>query len=178
MNFSNYGIGILSAKHYLPSEILTNEKLCANIKGLTQEWIIEKTGIKKRYHISDTETASTMAIKVSQKLLEDSRIDSSKIGLIIVASFSQDYLFPPLSAKIHSAIGAPKDCQILDINTNCVGLVTASTIAAERMFLNEKIQYSLIIGVEVLSRFTNLQDKDTAVFFSDGASGKIGRAHV
>ncbi|PIV63211.1 MAG: ketoacyl-ACP synthase III [Bacteroidetes bacterium CG02_land_8_20_14_3_00_31_25] len=168
---SECGIGILSVKHYLPSKILTNEELCKNIEGLTQEWIIEKTGIKRRYYISDTETASSMAIDVSRRLIEENKINPKEIGLIIIASFSQDYLFPPLSAKIHSAIGASKDCQIIDINTNCVGLVTATTIAAEKMKLNDKIKYSLIIGVEVLSAFTNLKDKDTAIFFSDGASG-------
>jgi 3-oxoacyl-[acyl-carrier-protein] synthase-3 len=78
-----------------------------------------------------------------------------------------------LSAKIHSAIKASKDCQIMDVNTNCVGLVTATTIAAERMMLNNNIKYSLIIGVEVLTEYVNIQDKDTAIFFSDGASGVL-----
>lgn len=171
MIFSKYGVGILSVKHYLSSRILTNIELCENIPELTPEWIIEKTGIKRRYYISSDETASSMAINVAQKLVEENKISSSEIGLIIIASFSQDYLFPPMSAKIHSAIGASKDCQIIDVNTNCVGLVTATTIAAEKMLLNDKIKYSLIIGVEVLSEFTNIKDKDTAVFFSDGASG-------
>lgn len=167
----NYGVGILAVKHYLPDNILTNAELCEKIEGLTSEWIIEKTGIKRRYFISDGETASSMAINVAKKLIEDNRINPTEIGLIIIASFSQDYLFPPMSAKIHSAIGASKDCQIIDINTNCVGLVTATTIASERMLLNDKIKYSIIIGVEVLSEFTNINDKDTAIFFSDGASG-------
>lgn len=168
---SKYGVGIRSVKHYLSSNVLTNDELCENIEGLTPEWIIEKTGIKRRYYTSETETASSMAIIVAKRLIEENNIPPSDIGLIIIASFSQDYLFPPMSAKIHSAIGASKDCQILDINTNCVGLVSATTIAAEKMLLNTKIKYSLIIGVEVLSEFTNKKDRDTAVFFSDGASG-------
>lgn len=173
MASAKYGIGIVSVKHYLPNNILTNEGLGKNIEGLTPEWIIEKTGIKKRHYISGNETAASMAISVAQQLLKENKLNPAEIGLIIIASFSQDYLFPPLSAKIHSAIGASKDCQIMDINTNCVGLVTATTIAAEKMMINHKIKYSLIIGVEVLSAFTNLKDKDTAVFFSDGASGII-----
>ena len=168
---SKYNIGILSVKHYLPANILTNEKLCQNIDDLTPEWIIEKTGIKRRHYITETDTASSMAINVAHQLIADKNINPAEIGLIIIASFSQDYLFPPLSAKIHSAIGASKDCQILDINTNCVGFVSATTIAAEKMILNEKVKYALIISVEVLSAYTNLKDKDTAVFFSDGASG-------
>ncbi len=173
MSASKYGVGIISVGHYLPNNILTNEQLCENIEGLTPEWIIEKIGIKRRHYISKAESASSMAIDVAKKLIEENKLNPAEIGLIIIASFSQDYLFPPMSARIHAAIGASKDCQIIDINTNCVGLVTASTIAAERMMLNDKIKYSIVIGVEVLSRFTNINDKDTAVFFSDGASGML-----
>ena len=165
MSASKYGVGIISVGHYLPNNILTNEQLCENIEGLTPEWIIEKIGIKRRHYISKAESASSMAIDVAKKLIEENKLNPAEIGLIIIASFSQDYLFPPMSARIHAAIGASKDCQIIDINTNCVGLVTASTIAAERMMLNDKIKYSIVIGVEVLSRFTNINDKDTAVFF-------------
>ena len=170
---SRFNVGILSVSHYLPSCIHTNEELCMKIEGLTPQWIIEKTGIKRRYHISEGETASSMAINVTNKILKNNDLNPFDIGLIIVASFSQDYLFPPLSAKIHSAIGASRDCQIMDINTNCVGLVTALTIAAERMKINEKIKFSIIIGVEILSAFTNFNDRDNAIFFSDGAAGVL-----
>jgi len=173
MNSSKYGVGIISALHYLPTSVYTNEELCENIEGLTPEWIIQKTVIKRRYRISDAETASSMSINIAKKLVSDNNLNPSEIGLIIVASFSQDYLFPPMSAKIHAAIGANKDCQIIDINTNCVGLVTATTIAVERMNSNKNIKYSLIIGVEVLSAFTNLKDQDTAIYFSDGAAGLL-----
>jgi 3-oxoacyl-[acyl-carrier-protein] synthase-3 len=114
-----------------------------------------------------------MSVDLANKLIYDNNLNSSEIGLIIVASFSQDYLFPPMSAKIHAAIKANKDCQIMDINTNCVGLVTATTIAVERMNFNKNIKYSIIIGVEVLSAFTNTQDQDTAIYFSDGAAGLL-----
>jgi len=173
MILPNKTVGISAVEHYLPHKIITNEVLVENIEGLTSQWIIEKTGIKRRYHISKGETASSMAINVAEKVIKDYGINGAEIGLIIVASFSQDYLFPPLSAKIHKSIGASKNCQIIDINTNCVGLITAMTIAAERMMNNEDICYSLIIGVEVLSAYTNLHDKDTAIFFSDGASGVL-----
>ncbi|MFZ4590390.1 MAG: 3-oxoacyl-ACP synthase III family protein [Ignavibacteria bacterium] len=164
-------MGILVVSHYLPKMEITNDELCRNIKGITPDWIINKTGIKRRFHISDGESASSMAIETAKNIINEKKIDPKDIGLIIVASFSQDYLFPPLSAKVHLEIGASKDCQILDINTNCVGLVSALTIATERMILNDKIKYSLIIGVEVLSKYTNITDKETAIFFSDGASG-------
>jgi 3-oxoacyl-[acyl-carrier-protein] synthase-3 len=169
----NEGVGIISTGHYLPSKIQLNEELCELIPELTPEWILNKTGIKRRYHVSDDETASSMAIEAIKNVILNSDIDINKVGLVIVASFSQDYLFPPMSAKIHSYFRLQKDCQILDINTNCVGLVTALTIAAERMKFNTSIKYAIVIGAEVLSKYTNPKDKETAVFFSDGASAVL-----
>ncbi len=173
MQVSELGIGIVGTGYQLASKVQTNEELCSLIDGLTPEWIVEKTGIKRRFHISGNETASTLATSASQNSIADAGIDSNDIGLVIVASFSQDYLFPPMSAKIHSNLKLNRDCQILDINTNCVGLVSALTIAAERMKNDHSIKYALIIGAEVLSKFTNPRDKETAVFFSDGASAVV-----
>lgn len=170
MNIDTTGIGIIATAHYLPEKVQTNDELVVNIPDITPEWIIEKTGIRNRRIIAENETASSMSLNACNDVLLKAGITGEDLGLIMVASFSQDYLFPPLSAKIHSKLGATKDCQILDINTNCTGFVTATTIAVERMKANPKIKYSLIIGVEVLTRFTNPADKDTAIFFSDGAA--------
>ena len=173
------GIGIIGTGHYLPSNIQSNDDLCELIPDINPEWIKSKTGIKRRYHLSIDETASSMAINASENGIANARIDKKEIGLVIVASFSQDYLFPPMSAKIHSYFELVKDCQIIDVNTNCVGFVTALTIAAERMKFDSSIKNALIIGVEVLSKYTNPKDKETAVFFSDGASAIVlGRVDV
>jgi 3-oxoacyl-[acyl-carrier-protein] synthase-3 len=143
------------------------------IPEITPTWITSKTGIKRRHHISKDETASSMAVQASKKAIDDANVSSDEIGLVIVASFSQDYLFPPMSAFIHSYFNLKKECQIMDINTNCVGLVTALTIACERMQSDPSIRYALLVGVELLSKYTNQQDKETAVFFSDGASAVV-----
>src|SRR4051812_27508290 len=147
----NFGIGILATSHYLPKNIQTNEELCKTFTDLTPEWIIEKTGIKRRYSVSEGETCSAMAFHTVEQVIKDSGINKDEIGLIIVASFSQDYLFPPMSAKIHQLLGLPKECQIIDLNTNCVGIVTAVTTAAERMKNDHSIKYTLVIGSEILS---------------------------
>lgn len=173
MQNTDYGIGIISCAHYLPAKVQSNEELCKLIPDLSPEWILSKTGIKRRYHISANETASSMALEAAQKAIAKSGLHAKDIGLVIVASFSQDYLFPPMSAKLHAALGLGKQCQILDINTNCVGLVTAISIAAERMKSDPSIACALLLGVEVLSPYTNPHDKETAIFFSDGASACI-----
>ena len=165
----SYGIGILQTAHYLSSKMNTNEEVCSHVQGLTSEWILEKTGIKRRYHVNGYETAEYMAATTAQQLVNE--IDPLQLGLIIITSFSQDYMFPPLSAKIHSIICGAKDCQVIDINVNCVGLITGTTIAVERMKADKRIKYALVIGVEILSKYVDKTDKFTAPFFSDGAGG-------
>jgi len=167
---TKFGVGILNTASYLAKNINTNADVCSHVEGLSEDWIIQKTGIKQRYHARPYETTSYMAIRVAQRLLGDNEYE---IGLIIVASFSQEFIFPPISARIHASIGAPKNCQIMDINVNCVGLITATTIAVERMKADKHIKYALVIGAETLSHFVDKTDKFTAPFFSDGASGVL-----
>lgn len=170
---SEFGVGIIGVTHKLGSKVQSNEELCLGLPETTPEWIITKTGIRQRYHVAENESASSLAIDVCKDVIERSGISVDEIGLIVIASFSQDYLFPPLSAKIHSALGAKKQCQIMDINTNCTGLVTTLATASERMLFDDSIKYSIVIGVEVLSKFTDPKDPDTAIFFSDGASAVL-----
>jgi len=160
-------INILKTASYLPVTVNTNEEVCSNIPGLSPEWIITKTGIKRRYHTS--ESSSYMAEAVARDLTAG----GEDIGLIIIASYSQDYMFPPMSAKIHHCINASRNCQVIDINVNCVGLITGTTIAVERMKADRRIHFAIVIGVEILSRYVDKTDKFTAPFFSDGASGVL-----
>jgi len=166
------GIGILRSASYLPLFVQSNESVCRDVEGLTPQWILEKTGIKKR-HLANGESPSIMAGVIANRLAYGLKGSIPEIGLIIVCSFSQDYMLPPMSAKVHWSIGAPKDCQILDINTNCTGIITGTTIAVERMRANPKIKFAMVIGVEVLSKYVDKTDKFTAPFFSDGASGVL-----
>jgi 3-oxoacyl-[acyl-carrier-protein] synthase III len=165
---SEYGIGILGASHYLPERIQTNEELCEVMTDITPEWIIAKTGIKRRYLAGDNDSSSSMSTIAALSLLEEKNISPDEIDLIIVASFSPDYMFPPVSAKIQQNLKA-KNAQIIDINTNCTGFVTALTIASDRMLVDSSVNYALVIGVELHTRFINPKDKETAIFFSDGA---------
>jgi len=169
----SYGIGILKTAYYLPEKENTNAEVCANVKGLTEDWIIQKTGIKRRYQLRDYDSLGVTAITIDVAINLMLKGNYPDVGLVIVSSFSQDYMFPPLSAKVHQALGLSRDCQIMDINVNCVGLVTGTTIAVERMKVDKRIKYALVIGVEALSRYIDKADKFTAPFFSDGASGVL-----
>ncbi|OFX38206.1 MAG: 3-oxoacyl-ACP synthase [Bacteroidetes bacterium GWA2_32_17] len=165
---TEYGIGIIGVNHYLPENIQTNEDLCKVMTDVTPEWIISKTGIKQRYIATQSDSASSMATVAAIKVLTEKKIPIDEVGLIIVATFSPDYMFPPVSVKIQKNLNA-KNAQIIDINTNCTGFITALTIASDRMLIDASVKYSLVIGVELHTRYVNPKDKETTIFFSDGA---------
>src|ERR1035437_3097947 len=119
----DYGIGIIGVNHYLPDNIQSNEDLCKIMTDVTPEWIISKTGIKQRHIATATDSASSMATAAAFKVLEEKKISVAEIGLIIVAPFSPDYMFPPVSVKIQKNLNA-RNAQIIDINTNCTGFIT------------------------------------------------------
>ncbi|MDA0194121.1 MAG: ketoacyl-ACP synthase III [Bacteroidetes bacterium] len=163
-----YGVGIVGTGHYLPDNVQSNEDLCKILLDVNPEWIVSKTGIKRRYIATEDDSASNMSILAARKVLEENNISGEDIGLIAVATFSPDYMFPPVSAKIQKELKCTK-AQIVDINTNCTGFITALTIASDRMRVDQSVKYSLVIGVELHTRYINPKDKETAIFFSDGA---------
>ena len=168
----NYGIGIISTGHYIPHYIQTNEELCKQLKDITPEWILSKTGIKRRFIASPEESTSSMATEAAKIAIRKCNINPDDIGLIVVATFSPDYMFPPVSAKIQNNLKA-LNAQIIDINTNCTGFVTALTVASDRMKVDETVKYAIVIGAELHTRFINPKDKETSIFFSDGAGVAI-----
>ena len=169
---NDYGVGILGVGHKLPSRIETNEELCKSLKDITPEWILEKTGIKRRYLAEESDSASSLSVVAAQNAIKMAGISPQDIGLVIACTFSADYIFPPVSAKIQMELGA-KNAQIFDLQANCAGFVTGLTVASDRMFVDESVKYALVVGVELHTRYINRSDADTAIYFSDGAGAAI-----
>ena len=169
---NNFGVGIIGVGHFLPSKIETNEDLCKSLEGISPEWITKKTGITKRYIASNKDTASGFAISAAIKAVKMAGINNKEIGLIIGCTFSHDYQFPPLSAKIQKEIKA-SNAQVFDVQANCSGFLTGLTIATDRMLIDSTIEYALVIGVELQTRFTERKNVETAIFLSDGAGAAV-----
>lgn len=161
------GITISGVGHCLPNQIEDNETLCRSI-DVAPEWIVEKTGIQRRYIASSEESASGLAVKAAYAALEMARITVSELDLIIVCTFSGDYIFPPLSAKVQMTLKAI-NAQIFDIQANCTGFVTGLTVASDRMKIDPSVKNALVIGVELCSRYIDRTDVNTAIYLSDGA---------
>jgi len=165
------GVSIVGVGHHLPAIFETNEMLCKNL-DVSPEWIIEKTGIKGRYIASESDSASDYATIASLKAIETAGITADQIDLIIVCTFSADYIFPPLSAKVHQNIKAT-GAQIFDIQANCCGFVTGLTAATDRMLADKSVRNALVVGVEMNSRYVDRSDVNTSIYLSDGAGAAI-----
>jgi 3-oxoacyl-[acyl-carrier-protein] synthase-3 len=127
------GVAIAGVGHHLPDLIEDNETLCANL-DVGPEWIMEKTGIKRRYLARPEDSASDYAAKAAQNALDMAGIPADEVDLIVVCTFSGDYIFPPVSAKVQSLLKAPH-AQIFDVQANCAGFVTGLTVASDRMLV-------------------------------------------
>jgi len=165
------GVTIVGVGHHLPDHAEDNETLCRGLE-VTPEWIVEKTGIQRRYIAGADESASDYAVKAAQRALEMAEIGADEVDLIIGCTFSGDYIFPPLSAKVQMELKAAS-AQIFDVQANCTGFVTGLTIASDRMKIDPSVRYALVIGVEFLSRYIDRTDVNTAIYLSDGAGAAV-----
>jgi 3-oxoacyl-[acyl-carrier-protein] synthase III len=148
-----YGIGIVGVGHHLPTQIEDNETLCQRL-DVEPAWILEKTGIQRRYIARPEEHASDYALAAARNAMAMAGITADQLDLIICCTFSGDYIFPPLSAKLHHELGA-KGAQVFDLQVNCTGVVTGLTVAADRMLVDETVRHALVVGVELNSRYVD-----------------------
>ena len=168
---SPFGVGILGVGHHLPLHVEDNETLCRGL-SVMPEWIVEKTGIQRRHLASAEDTASGFAAQAARRAMAMAGVDASQIDMVIACTFSGDYIFPPLSAKLHHDLGM-KGAQIFDLQANCTGVVAGLTAASDRMFRDESVRYALVVGVELCSRYVDRSDVNTAIYLSDGAGAIV-----
>jgi 3-oxoacyl-[acyl-carrier-protein] synthase-3 len=170
---SERAVGIIGTGRAIGSRVHTNEELYATtLPGTTPEWILEKTGIRRRYVIQGDETASSLALAAAKCALDQAGLSADKIGMIVVSTFSGEYIFPPVSARLHRDLGA-KGGQFYDLQANCAGVVSALTAVTDRMRHDPDLEYALVVVAEVLSPYVDYTDVDTAIFFSDGAGAAV-----
>jgi 3-oxoacyl-[acyl-carrier-protein] synthase-3 len=155
---------------YLPEKILTNDDLCKMV-DTSDEWIFQRVGIKKRHIAADTEVTSDLAANAAQAALNNASINSMDIDLIIVATITPDKPFPSTATQVQRKINA-KNAAAIDVNAACSGFIYGLTIA-DQFIKSGFYRNILVIGVEVLSRFTNWQDRNTCVLFGDGAGAVV-----
>ena len=160
---------IIGTGGYLPKKIVTNKDLESTV-DTTDQWIVERTGIKQRHIAEENETTSSMAVQASIDALSSANIQPEDIDLIIVATTTPDQIFPSTACIVQNKlkIKAPA----FDIQAACTGFVYAVSIADNyiKAGLNKNI---LVIGAEKYSNLLDWNDRSTCVLFGDGAGAVI-----
>lgn len=155
---------------YLPEKILTNADL-EKIVETTDQWIVERTGIRRRHIAGNHETASSLAEIAARRALEAAQITPEQIDMIIVGTTSPDMVFPSAACLLQNRLGIG-GCAAFDLTAACAGFSYGLGIADQYIRTGNK-KNVLVVGSELPSRFIDWTDRSTCVLFGDGAGAVI-----
>jgi 3-oxoacyl-[acyl-carrier-protein] synthase III len=164
---------VIGTGHYLPDKVLTNADL-EKMMATSDEWIVQRTGIKQRHIAAEGQTTSDLAFRAAEAAIARAGIRPSEIDLIIVATTTPDNTFPATATKVQARLGL-SGCPALDIQAVCSGFIYALTIADNMLRLGQA-KTALVIGAETFSRLLDWTDRGTCVLFGDGAGAVLLRA--
>ena len=155
---------------YLPEKVLTNHDL-EKMMDTSDDWIQERTGIKRRHIAADNEATSDLALAAANPALDMAGITPEDVDLIIIATTTPDKVFPGVACIVQRRLGI-RGCGAFDIQAACSGFVYGLDLA-DRYIRTGAAKNVLVIGAETLSRLTNWEDRTTAVLFGDGAGAVV-----
>ncbi len=155
---------------HLPKRVMTNADL-ARIVDTTDEWIVERSGIRQRHIADETELTSDLGVAASHQALVRAGIDPIDIDLVVCATATPDRTFPATAVKIQSALGVTKGAAF-DVQAVCSGFVYAMTIA-DNFMKTGQFKRAIVVGAETFSRILDWSDRSTCVLFGDGAGAVV-----
>ncbi|MAN11993.1 MAG: 3-oxoacyl-ACP synthase [Sphingobium sp.] len=154
----------------LPKRVVTNAELAETV-DTSDEWIVERTGIRARHIAGEGETTATLATDAARAALEVAGLAAQDIDLIILATATPDQTFPAAATKVQAALGID-DCVAFDVAAVCSGFLYAVTVA-DSMIRSGAANRALVIGSETFSRILDWEDRTTCVLFGDGAGAIV-----
>lgn len=155
---------------YLPEKVVTNQDLEKTMET-SDEWIRDRTGIKRRHIAAEGETTSDLAVNAAKLAIDAAGISADDIDLIVVGTTTPDKIFPATACIVQRKLGI-SGCGAFDVQAVCSGFVYALDVA-NRHICTGGGKNVLVIGAETLSRIVNWEDRTTAVLFGDGAGAVI-----
>jgi 3-oxoacyl-[acyl-carrier-protein] synthase III len=164
---------IIGTGSALPRRRVDNAEL-ATMVDTSDEWIVERTGIRARYIAGEGETTASLAADASRQALEAAGIAATDIDLIILATATPDQTFPASATSVQAALGI-NDCIAFDVAAVCSGFLYGITIA-DNMLRGGAAKTALVIGAETFSRILDWEDRTTCVLFGDGAGAVVLQA--
>jgi len=167
---SVYSVGIAGIGSYVPPKVITNEDL-SKLVDTSNEWIIERTGIRERRVVDNNTSTSDIATIAAKRALEDGNISPEEIDLILVATVTPDMAFPSTACIVQKNIGAV-NAAAFDISVGCSGFIYGLSIGVN-FIRSGAYRKVLVIGAETLSKIVNWQDRNTCILFGDGAGACV-----
>jgi 3-oxoacyl-[acyl-carrier-protein] synthase III len=163
---------IVGCGSYLPSRIVTNHEL-AQMVDTSDEWIMERTGIRQRHVAAEGETTSDLATAAALKALEVAEVKAAELDLLIVATATPDNTFPATAARVQQRLGMTGGFAF-DVQAVCSGFVYALAVA-DNFIKTGQVRNAVVIGAETFSRILDWNDRGTCVLFGDGAGAVVLR---
>jgi len=154
----------------LPKRRVSNEELAQTV-DTTDQWIVERTGIRSRYVATEGETTASLATDAARRALEHAELQATDIDLIVLATATPDQTFPSSATKVQAALGID-DCIAFDVHAVCTGFLYALSVA-DSMLRSGNAKRALVIGSETFSRILDWEDRATCVLFGDGAGALV-----
>ena len=164
---------VVGCGHCLPERRLTNAELSQTV-ATTDDWIVERTGIRERRIAGDGETTSVLATRAARAALDDAGLTADAIDLVIVATATPDFTFPATATQVQAALGITRGAAF-DLQAVCSGFVYALT-TADKFLISGSHKCALVIGAETFSRILDWEDRTTCVLFGDGAGAVVVEA--
>jgi 3-oxoacyl-[acyl-carrier-protein] synthase-3 len=161
---------VLGHGAYLPERILTNAEL-AKMVDTSDEWIVQRTGIKERHIAAEGEFTSHLGLKAAQAALANAGIDAQSIDLIVLATSTPDNTFPATAVAIQHGLGINHGAAF-DLQAVCTGFIFALA-TADNFLKSGAFKRALVIGAETFSRILDWNDRGTCVLFGDGAGAVV-----
>jgi len=154
----------------LPKRVMTNDELAERVET-TDQWIVERTGIRARHIAGEGETTASLATDAARRALEHAGVAARDIGLIVLATATPDQTFPSSATRVQAALGID-DCIAFDVHAVCTGFLYALSVA-DSMLRAGSADKALVIGAETFSRILDWEDRATCVLFGDGAGALV-----
>jgi 3-oxoacyl-[acyl-carrier-protein] synthase-3 len=161
---------VLGCGSYLPQRILTNAELAAKV-DTSDEWIVQRTGIRQRHIAAQGEFTSHLAINAARAALADAGVEAQSIDLIVLATSTPDNTFPATAVSVQSALGINHGAAF-DLQAVCSGFIFALA-TADNFLRSGAFKRALVIGAETFSRILDWNDRGTCVLFGDGAGAIV-----
>ena len=163
-------VSIYGTGSCVPDHVLTNQDL-ERMVDTSDEWIVTRTGIKERRIVAPDQAASDLADVAGRRAMEAAGIEPKDLSAIIVCTVTGDYSFPSTSCLLQARYGAA-EAFCLDVSAACSGFVYGCETASA-FIASGKAEMVLVVGVEILSKVTNFEDRGTCVLFGDGAGAAV-----